>query len=188
MKDNNYTSFFGGIVLIIIGVGAAYLFIKQSLIAAAICGIFVVVGIYMLATTKIVTIILDKATNRGTISLRGLMGSGTREMGLSKIKKVGLKKIVKVTHSSKGGSKTSYEYIVSFVMDTGEELPFELATVSASITDVLTSPDEKQKNAAKQIADFLGVQMEFTGPPSIKETLTAIKEGISEGIKRTDYP
>jgi len=157
--------------------------LTQTLIGVAIGGIFALLGIYMIVTNKMVTIILDKATNKGTIALRAIVGGGTRELELNRVKKLILRKHVSTSRSSKSSS-TSYKFIIAFVMDSGEELPFELATISAGITDVLTSPDEKQMNAAKQIATFLEVPFEFVGPPPIGDVLKAMKEGIVQGMER----
>jgi hypothetical protein len=183
LKDHNYTQYLMGFVFFAIGAGVAYIFMSE-LVPLAIGGIFALVGIYLVAITKMVTITLDKASSKGTVSLRGLIGGGTREIDLGKVRKVVLRKTLSSTRSSKGGSSTNYVYTVAFSMDGGEELPFELATVSAGITDVLLSPDERQKGSAKQIADFLGAPFEFVPAPSIGDALNAIKEGIAAGMER----
>src|SRR5208283_5608487 len=201
LKDHNYSGYAGGAVSLIIGVGVAVLFMS-NLIAVGVGVLFALIGIALIATTKMVTITLDKAAGKGAIELKGIIGSGSRDMDLSKIKKLTLSKIMT---SSGTGSRYSnqptgaiqfgatqygnrqysihYEYIVNFVMDTGESLPFKLANVSAGITDVIMSPDEKEMKFVKQIADFLGVPMECVAPPSLGQTLSAITQGISGGMQ-----
>ncbi len=183
LKDNNYTQFVMGFVFFLVGAGVAFLFMSEGLVPVAIGAVFALAGLYLIAITKIVTVTLDKGANKGTVSLRGIIGGGTRDFELAKVKKVVLRKTVSSTSSSKGSS-SSYHYIVGLVMEGGEELPFELATVSANITDVLVSPDERQKEAAKRISDFLGLQLEWVPAPSLMDALAAMKEGIEQGMER----
>jgi hypothetical protein len=180
LKDNNISVFLMGLVFLIIGIGVIVALGPVSLLLVAFGAVFALAGLYMLWTTKIVTIALDKGSGNGSVSLRGIVRKESREFPLRKVRLVKLKKSIR--RSSKGG--TSYEYTISFVLEGGEELPFELGTVSAGLTDVLVSPDEKKKEQAKTVADFLGVPMKFEDAPGLMEALGAIKEGIAEGMER----
>ncbi|MEW6722405.1 MAG: hypothetical protein AB1324_04030 [Candidatus Micrarchaeota archaeon] len=184
LKDHNFTQFLGGLLFFLVGAAIMYFLFSEGLVLIVFGAIFALAGLYLIAITKIVTVTLDKGAGKATVSLRGLVGGGTRDVDLGKVKKVNLRKTYSTTRSGKGGSSTKYVYIVALVLEGGEEMPFELATVSASITDVLVSPDEKHKADAKGIADFLGVPLEWFPAPSMMDALNAVKEGIAEGMER----
>ena len=73
-----------------------------------------------------------------------------------------------------------------FALKNGEETSLEFGRVSAGIMDVLSSPNEKSES--KQISDFIGVGLKEVLPPTASEALSAIKEGIAEGISRSQKP
>ena len=183
LKDHNYQSFFFGFVFFCVGVAIAYFLRGESLLVVGVGAVFALAGFWVIASAKMVTVVLDKGSGTCTVKLLGLLGSGTRDVQLARVRKLNLKKFISTTNSSKGSS-TTYEYVVSLAMDGGEEISFKLANVSASITDVLKSPDEKQKDAAKRIADFIGVPFEFIPPPSMLGTFKEKYEGIAEGMDR----
>ncbi len=180
LKDNNITGFIAGIICLAIGIVIAVYLYKESLIAAGIGVIFAIVGVYMIWTTRIVTAVFDKASGKGTFSFQGIAKRESREVELGKMKEIVLSKTAHST--SKGG--TSYEYIITFALEGGEEIPLEFGSAGSGISDVVMSPDEKKKAEARQVADFLGVPMRYVAPPSVMEALNAMKEGIAEGMER----
>lgn len=190
LKDHNYTGFLGGAVFFVIGLGLVYMALtgaaqqQNGWLLPVVGAVFAIVGAYLVVTTKIVMIVIDKGMGKASVSLQGLMKRDSREIPLDSIKALTLTKSVRTTHSSKGGSSTSYQYDLSFETDGGA-VPFDFGSVSAGITDMIVSPDEKKRKEAQQVADFIGVQLRFVGPPSIGEAFTAIKEGIAEGMERT---
>ncbi len=181
LKDNNITGFIGGLVFMAVGIGLSLLSYSESLIAAGVGVIFALAGLYIVLSTRIVTAVLDKGTGKGTFSFWGVVKRESRDIELARMKELVLAKNAR--SSSKGG--TTYEYIITFALTSGEEIPLELGSVGAGIADVVMSPDEKKKAEANLIAGFLGVPMRFVGAPSVMEALSAIKEGIAEGMERT---
>ncbi len=183
LADHNYSQFIMGFVFFLIGIAIAILFTSQGIIGIAFGAIFALAGLFVVASTKMITVTFDKGVNKGSLSLKGLIGGGQREFELGRVKKLTLKKHIS-TSSSRNGSSTTYNYSVGMGMDDGDEIQFKLANVSAGINTVLVSPDEKQKEFAKKIADFLGVPFEYIPPPSMADVLSSIKEGIEEGMRR----
>ncbi len=190
--DHNYMMYIFGAAFFLIGAYFGYSYMSTSLMTAGAGGLFALIGIAIVATSKMLTITLDKATGKGTIALKGIIGGGSRDIELSKVKKLTLRKQTRTTYTSSrsssgvsfgsgmsSGMRIEFDYTIGFVMDTGEELPFKLANISSGVNNVLISPDEKEMNFAKQIADFLGVQLEFVAPPSMGQPISSITQGIS---------
>ncbi len=170
LKDHNYGAYFLGAVFIILGVYSAF-----SLSSNPIAGGFFIVlglaGIWMIASNKMLTVILDKDSDEGSVALLGLIGGKTNAFFLSRIRKLTL------SEAMLSGNSRYLDYTVNFVMDSGEEVPFKLAYEPVNIVAVSRSPEgritststtstEQEKKSAQQIADFLGVPMEFIWVPS----------------------
>ena len=182
LKDHSYTNYAWGGGFFVLGAGLGILTLGVgNLVITGVAALFAVVGLGVVVSTKMLTVTLDKGTGKGTISLRGIIGGGSRDIELSNVRKLLLRK---TTSSSKNG--TIHTYNIGLVMDTNEELPFKLASKSAGLMDVINSPDEKEKKDAQQIADFLGVPMEFVSPPipniNLGQAFSALQGAFSGGM------
>ncbi len=91
MKDHNYTTFLAGAMFFIFGAVVAY-FLLSNLLAIGAGALLALIGIRIIVSTVMVTIVLDKSTGRGNITLQGIMISGSRDIDLGKIKKLILRK------------------------------------------------------------------------------------------------
>jgi hypothetical protein len=178
LKDHNYTSFVVGIVFFLAGLGVSAIFSNGNLLIVGFGLIFALVGLYAFVSAKIVTITLDKAAAKANFSFQSVINRQNRDVEIGKIKEIILQKTI-----SNSGKSTSYVFILKFGLEGGEEIPVEFATLSASIVDVVTSPDEKVKKDAKQITDFLGVNFRYEGPPSVADLMSAVKDGIAKGME-----
>ena len=125
LKDNNITGFIAGLVFLAIGVAIAVFLYSESLIAAGVGVLFALAGLYIVLTTRIVTAVLDKAAGKASFSFQGVLKREKREVELRRMKEVVLSKTAR--SSSKGG--TTYEYIITFALDGGEEIPLEFGSV-----------------------------------------------------------
>lgn len=180
LKDYNVSHFILGLVFAAAGIGIIlFLGSPANIMIYVFGGIFALSGLWVLATTKIVNITLERA-GRCTFSMRKLTGGESSECSAGDIKELRLEKTYRT--SRKGGTK--YQYALDFVLKTGQELRFEFGTVSAGIMDVMRSPHEQKREAAKQIADFLGVPFTEAGPPSTAETLGMMKSTIQEQMEK----
>ncbi len=70
-------------------------------------------------------------------------------------------------------------------MDTGEELSFKLArdytrSWNYGLVYSIVSPEEKTKKSVQQIADFLGVPMEFAGTDADEAMMKEAEEKMSK--------
>jgi hypothetical protein len=180
LKDYNTSHFVMGLVFAVVGIGLiAFIGSPEQMVTYVIGGVFALAGLWILATTKIINITLDK-TGPCRFSMKKLTGGESSECSAGDIKELKLEKTYKT--SGKGG--TRYQYAIDFVLKGGRELRFEFGTVSAGIMDVMRSPHEKKREQAKQIADFLGVPLKETGLPSTAETLGMMKGTIQEQMEK----
>jgi hypothetical protein len=162
LKDYNISHFLGGVLFFVVGFFIAFFFDADgNLVVPAIGVIFALVGIWLLVSTKLVSISLDKAMNKAKFSLRSILKNESKEITLQQIKSLILEK--EIRRSSKGKSRRQFS--LRFVLDSGEEMPFEFGSVAGTM-DVLTSPEEKIRKQAQQVAEFLGVNLKEIGPPS----------------------
>jgi hypothetical protein len=187
LRDNNFTGFMMGAVFFLAGVGVAVL-MSSEIFLIAFGALFAIVGLYLILTTKIVNVVLDKGSGKFSYSLSGIAGGGKRELELKRITGLTLQKTTTTSHSSKGGSSTHYNYFLNFMTDANEEMSVELGSVQAGITDVLVSPDERMRKEAKRVADFIGVQLKEAWPPSMGEMMGMIKSSIDSQMAERQKP
>lgn len=189
LKDNNFSGFIFGLLFSIVGFVVAFLtattYPSNAALGIIFGAMFTIVGIYIILTNKATMVILDKATGKGSITLKGIIGSQSRDILLKDVKRLILRKNYNRNSSRSGVTTGDYEFSLGFVLDTNEELQFKIGNTSSSIGDAITSPDDKQKRYCQQVADFLGVKMEYYAPPPITDILKAVKEGIAEGMERS---
>ncbi len=180
LKDYNISQFIVGLLSIAVGVGIILFLGSPANMQVYVFGaIFALVGLFVLFTTKIINITLEKA-GRCRFSTRGLISGESSECNADEIKELRLEKIS--VASSKG--RTEYRYTITFVLKNGRELCFEFGTVPAtSVMDVISSPHEKKRAEAKQIADFLGIPLVVIGPPSTGEILGMVKQTIDKQME-----
>jgi len=187
LRDNNFTGFIMGAVLFLVG-AAILVFLPKDILPMAVGAVFALLGLYLFFTTKIVNVVLDKGSGKFSLSLRGILGGGAREMELSRITGLILQKSISTSRSSKGNSSTNYDYTLKFVTDSKEEIPLEFGRVSAGLTDMIVSPDEAKRRDAKKVADFLGVQIKEVWPPSVGEMMGMIKSSIDSQMAERQKP
>ncbi len=176
LKDHNITHFIGGLAFFVLGAGFAYVS-RAEIIGLGFGLLFAVIGLWILATTKLVNLSLDKGMGRAKFSLRSLLKNESRDVSIGEITSLVLEK--QILRSRKGNPKR--QFTLAFLLESGDRLEFELGTMSGGI-DVLVSPDDKMRAEAQKVSDFIGVPLSLEGPPSLHETLSTLKEGIVEGM------
>jgi len=185
LRDRKYTTFLSAGACVVGGLLIACLFSKHSILPILFGLAFMGAGAFVLFRTRSVTIELDRAAGNIHILFQGIKSKEERDLAMAQIQKLFLRKLTKTsttrTTDSRGhsstSSKTYYQYILVFVTDKNEELPFDFGRVNAGLMNLFRSPDEKKRQDAEQIANFLGVPLEM-GIPSAKEVLGAIRDGF----------
>ncbi len=179
LKDYNASHFFGGLIFLVVGIVALLAFLPSGeILPIAFTGIFVLAGLGILASTKLVNITLNKGTSKARFSLWSIIKQEAREVSLQTITGITLEK----EHISSRRS-TRRQFIINFVLEGGEALPFEFGSLSGGM-DILTNPEEGIRNKAKEVAKFLNVPLKEIGPPSAAETLSAVKDVIMSKMEK----
>jgi hypothetical protein len=168
LKDNKYRPLLTAGLLIVGGILLAVLFGGRHFMPILFGLVFVGAGAAVIYFTKRVTIELDRAAAKVRIRLQSIKKKEEREFAMTQISKIVLRKMIQTAIVSSGAStrsaKTYYQFVLIFVTDQNEELPFDFGKVSAGITNLLFSPDDKKKQAAQQVADFIGAPLEVSLP------------------------
>jgi hypothetical protein len=181
LKDYNISQFVFGILFVIIGIAiAVFLANGEYLMAIAFGVVFALSGLWMLISTKLVSISLDKGLGRAKFSLRSILKNKSRELSIQQIKSLTLMK--EIDNSSKGNMRR--QFTLRFVLDNGEEIPFEFGSLTGGM-DVLTSPEANIRKQAQQVAEFLGVPLKRVGPPSTSEVLSTIKDVLTTQLDKS---
>jgi len=179
LKDYNISHFFGGLIFLVAGLVIMLSFLPSGeIVPIAFCGIFVLIGLGILATTKLVSITLNKGLSKAKFSLWSVLKREAKEVSLQSIKGITLEKEYRRSRKA-----TRRQFIIYFVLEGGDRLPFEFGSLSGTM-DVLTNPEDKIRNQAKEVATFLGVPFDEIAPPSAAETLSAVKDTIMSQIKK----
>jgi hypothetical protein len=185
LQDKKYTTFLSAGACVVGGLLIACLLRRHGFFPIAFGLAFMGVGAFLLFKTRSVTIELDRAAGNIHILFQGIKSKEERDLAMSQIQKLFLRKLTRTsttrTTDARGNSSTSsktyYQYILVFVTDKNEELQFDFGKVNAGLLNLFLSPDEKKRQDAEKIANFLGVPLEM-GIPSAKEVLGAIREGF----------
>jgi hypothetical protein len=170
LRDNNTGRFLSGLGLVSAGLGTACLFgndLLPSLLALAL----VVVGGYILHTTKRVHIELDMASARIKIRLRGFAQTEDREIAFCDVEKVVLSKLIKTSFAppsirGSGAARTYYQFRLVLMAGRNKELSFDFGRLNARLSNLIASPDNRKQDEAQQIADFIGAPLEVIVPSS----------------------
>ena len=181
LKDYGLTSFALGILFVLIGVGLVLFSWLREIEVLAFGGIFFLVGVYMLATTKMISISLEKG-GKCKFSISRIIGGETNECDASDIKELWVERDISTSHGKE--KETYYKYWLSFILKDGRKFRFDFGRVTSSMLDLLRSPHEEKMREAKQISDFLDIPLKEIGPPGASEVLGAIKETIEKPFKK----
>lgn len=189
LKDNKYRPLFIAALLVVSGILIAVLFGRRHFMPILVGLGFFVAGGLMIYFTKRVTIELDRATGKVLVRLQSVRKKEERELAMTQIRRLVLRKMIQTqiissTSSSRSSAKTYYQFVLIFVTDQNEELPFDFGRVSAGITNLLTSPDDKKKRRAQQVADFIGAPLEVS-LPSGANPVSALRDSIAARLQKT---
>jgi hypothetical protein len=86
--------------------------------------------------------------------------------------------------ASTSSTTTYHRFILVFVTNQNEEIPFDFGKIKIGLMNMLTSPEEKIRRKAQEVADFLSVPMDVAAPPSASQVLGAIRDGIAGRLQR----
>ena len=179
LKDHNYSFFLMGILFVVVGGVVAYMgFMDDNMLAAGIGLVFIGGGIYMFVTNKMVTIVLDRQ-GMSSMSLKSLLKRESRQFNLSDISELIIKSFLNRSKNS-----TYYDFSLVFVMKNREEMQFEFGREKAAGLISLSSPFDKKKNEAQQVANFIGVPLKEIRPPSLGEVFGSVKDALSTQMKQ----
>jgi hypothetical protein len=184
LKDYNATQFLAGLVFFAVGAAIIWFVVlaqppEKQLLLLAFNAIFILAGLGLILWTKLVSISLDKGSGKARFSLWSIIKRESREVEIRLIK--GITLVKELRRGSKGSTRR--QFIINFVLEGGEEIPFEFGSLSGGM-DVLTNPEEGIRNKAKEVAAFLNVPLKEIGPPSAHETLSAVKDTIMAEMEK----
>jgi hypothetical protein len=187
LQDKKYNVFLSACAVIALGLVIICLFARHSFIPVFVGLAFMGAGAFILFRTRQVTIELDKTAGTIHILLQGLKSKEERNLGMAQIQKVLLRKFIQ-THtmrssSGRGFASTSatttyHRFILVFVTNQNEEIQFDFGKIKIGLMNMLTSPEEKIRQRAQEIANFLNVPMDVAAPPSASDVVGAIRNTI----------
>lgn len=189
LRDNKQTTFLSAGAVIAMGLLIACLFARHSVIPIFVGLAFMGAGALILFKTRRVTIELDKTAGTIHILLQGLKSKEERDLGMAEVQKVLLRKRIEThTMRSTGGSSrgfastssttTYHRFILVFVTNQNEEIPFDFGKIKIGLMNMLTSPEEKIRQKAQEVANFLNVPMDVAAPPSASDVVGALRNTI----------
>lgn len=197
LQDKKQTAYLGACACVGIGLVIACAFARHSVVPIIVGLAFIGVGGLVLFKTKRVTIELDKSSSTIHILLQGLNSKTERNLGFGQIQKLFLRKVIQTHTMSQnqriGGdvrrtsSTTTYhQFILTFVTDQNEQIPFDFGRVRVGLMNMLTSPEEKIQRKAQEVANFLNVPLEQVNPPTASQVLGAIRDGIAGRLQKVN--
>ena len=164
LKDNNFSFFMVGIGLVALGL-YAFLFYNYNIITLCAGALFFLSGIWLLISTKIIGVRLDKSMRRCTVSMSSLIKKDFKEFGFGDIKSLTLNCFVKMTTGR--NAEPYYQYSLDFLLNSGQEIPLEFGTINPGAMVVFHSSHEEKKQEAQKISTFIGINLSEVKPPPI---------------------
>jgi hypothetical protein len=185
LQDKKYVAFLtaGGTVVagLLIGCLLARHGVVPIIVGLACMG----AGVFMIFKIRGVTIELDRSAGTIHILYQGLKSREERDLQMAQMQKVLLRKLIqthRMTTTNRSGSSSSsttyHQFILVFVTDQNEQIPFDFGKIKVGLMNMLTTPEEKIRRGAQQIADFLNVPLD-AATPSATDVLGAIRDGIA---------
>lgn len=178
LKDNNIMVFVVGLIFVLAGLMIIFksgFFTNQPPTWSGLVG--VLLGGFVIFVAKVVTVSLDKTTNKLVFLRKGLTSKTTREYALDQINEVELS----MTYSSSSKSR-GYSYHLAFVFSNGEIIP--LNPGSSSIIKIMGRQVILEKSLGARIASFLGVPFQERRPPTVSETLSTLFSAIQSAAEK----
>jgi hypothetical protein len=179
-------------ILLPAGLLIACLFGRHNIVPIIVGLAFMGAGAFFLFSTKRVTITLDNAAGKITVLLQGIKSKTERELRVAQIKKFVLRKFMEThaTHTAaqrwernqrtKTTTTTYFQYVLVFVTDQNEELPFAFGRVPVGATDL----DGNKQQEAERVAAFIGVPLEVSLPAD-SSVMSALKAGLAGKMEKT---
>jgi len=159
LQERNLSAFVAGTIFFIVG----FVSIFQDLV---LLGILVALfGAFIIATTKTVTISLNKSANKLSFFRKGLISQSHQEYDLNQIKEIEMSR-TKNYHVSGIRSVGRYLYHLAFVLKSGEVVFFNSSNTSPFITP--------QRRIGSRVANFLGVPFKEKGRPTHGRALSTV--------------
>ncbi len=191
LKDGSFSSLIIGAVLIVIGGYISYSTYASSGFSNNAIWIAVVIfaaGIVTILLSSSITIDINKSGGQIAYQKKRLIGSQSSAYNVADVLRVETRKAWKTVSSSKGGSSQVLVSQSVIVLKDGQEVPLDHQKQSSGFSGILMSGQSKESAVANQVATFLGVPFQEIAPPSARELVEAVREGIEEGIdkRKTD--
>jgi hypothetical protein len=194
LQNKKYSAYLAACVAVVMGLLIACLFGRHNVVPIIVGIAFIGVGAFMLFKLRKVTIELDKAAGTIHILLQGLKSKEERNLDMAQIQKVLLRKLIQThTMRSTGGSArgfastssttTYHQFILVFVTNQNEEIPFDFGKVKVGLMNMLTSPEEKIRQKAQEVANFLNVPLD-AATPSAGDLVGAIRNTIAGRLQK----
>lgn len=195
LQDNKQTAFLGACGIIVMGLLIACLLFRHGIMPILFGLLFMGAGTFFLFRLRRVTIELDRAAGTIHILLQGIKSKEERNLAMTQVQKIFLRKVIQ-THTTQSNTRTGntinrtsstttyHVFILVFVTDRNEEIPFQFGKVRVGLMNMITTPEEKIQRNAQAVADFLNVPLTLANPPSASQVLGAIREGIAAGFQK----
>jgi hypothetical protein len=166
LKDDHHRRFILAYWLVI-GGQLFTLLLSHFMVVPLFAGLGLIgVGLFILLTTRSVTIELDKTTGRVHMLLEGARRREERDLGMGQIHKVVLRKLMQTSTASAAqglaSARNYYQFTLVFVTDQEAELPIDFGKVGCGITSLILPPDQRKREEAAKIAKFIGAPLEVS--------------------------
>ncbi|MEK7478914.1 MAG: hypothetical protein AAB626_03285 [Patescibacteria group bacterium] len=135
---------------------------------------FFIIGLLTLFQAGVVTVSLDKTSNKLLFLRKKLIGkSNQSEYALNQIKEVEL---------SVAYNKSGYSYHLSFIFNNGEIVP--LSPGASSIIKINGWQIVPENDLGTKISNFLNIPFQERRAPTVGETLSAIQSAVQTEMEK----
>lgn len=197
LRDNKLIAFlYAGAA---IGVGLLICVTMMNHVVAIMVGLaFIGVGGFILFKTRRVAIEMDRGVGKIHILLHGLGSKKEWKLGIAEIQKLLLRKLVqtqttvssalasarfKGDRNTTSSTTTYHRFILIFVTDRNEEIPIDFGRVKAGLMNAFTSPEDKIRRDAREVANFLNVPLD-AATPSASAVFGAVRAGLAGQLQK----
>ena len=140
--------------------------------------LFIIAGIAICIFTNYRKVIIDKTIGKIIISNRTLFNKKNADYLISDVQGIRLCSRTYSQHT-KRGNQTKTEHWLELIKKTGS---IQLSEPSSSNLSIMGVSIEGKETLGSKIAAFIKVPYDEERPPTINETITAIKDAVKESI------
>ena len=186
LNDWTIVTFFVGGLFCLLGVYLLFSsgLVKDKPLSSLPSILFFLVGLFSILKAKRTTVSLDKSMNKLFLERKTIINKKEEEYRLDEIKEIELQQ--QIYNYAEGGSKygirrQGYYYNLVLVLNNGQTI---FLPTSGKLMIMGKQIGNSEEQIGKKISEFLNIPFKNIRPPTLDESISALKEVVREEMQK----